>query len=379
MMNPRRLLFFIISIGFLVRVAVCFLFHLPHRHTDTFMYYDQAAALIKGGYINYAPNGFPGLIALVEKVFNTSNPDYILLGMNILMGTCSIIFVYVITEQLFKNHYISIVAAILMALYPNQVSHTRWILTEVPCTFFILGAYYTWLNKQRLWSGIFLGISVLFRPTLLPVGLCLLLYQIFRSRRIPFSFITGITIPLLGIALFSYVKIGKFSITGNETVNVVYAVSSYTARTNGEIDWDAPKRHPEIQTSAQARKLYFQHAVQDPVLFVKQRLASFWELWGFFPSSMNGTRGVGARLFIGLFNLFLISGSVFCIIKTFFDHRVLFLLFPVLSLTFIHVMLVSLARYTVPMEPYLIILTSWTIYHFGRLKMVRFQVNSETM
>lgn len=360
-MFQRKILIVILLTGFLLRFIFCFWLHLPHLHTDTFMYFSQATAFEHGEYINYAPNGYPFIIALIREAFNFLDQNMVLLWMNIIFGTASIWLVHQIAFQVFAKKNIALLAAALMAIYPNQLNYTRWILTEIPCVFFILVSYYAYLSKRHFWGGVLLGMASLIRTTLIPVGLLIVVYELIIHKKIAFRLILGMAIPLLLLATYSYTKTNSFSITGNETVNIIYAVSSYTPASQGEIDWNAPKKHPDIKTSGEAWKFYFDHAKQNPGEFFHQRLSSLWELWGFYPSSLGGTRSIVSRLVIGLCNFLLTFGSGWCIWKNRNNSKVFLILFPFISLTAIHTLLVSLARYTVPMEPFLLILTSWTI------------------
>lgn len=363
--SSRIQLILILTLGLILRLIFCFGLSLPHQHTDSYMYLDQANALIAGKYINYAPNGYPFLLAACIKLLGYNLLIVTSLCINVILGTWTIWLVYHIAFQTFRNTFIAIIAATLMALYPNQLNYTRWILTEIPCTFLLVLSIYLYFKNQKFFSGLSLGVSVLFRTPLLPIGLLLLGIELVVNRKIAYSLIGGLVLPLLFIGSYCYLKTGKFSITGNETVNVIYAVSSYTDSTNGEIDWGAAERHPEIKTSSRAWKLYFDHAKHHPLKFIKQRLSSFWELWGFYPSSLGGSRGIGSRIIIGISNLFLIICAGWAFWKNRAYSKVYVIIAPFLSLTAIYVLLVSLARYTVPMEPFLIILTSWTVGHLG--------------
>lgn len=344
--------------GLLLRVLMSFFLGLPHEHTDTFMYLDQAKAILNGTYVNYAPNGYPFIIAFFQKFLFFIPLDFSLSVFNILLGTATILYVYGIGKIVFNNTSIALIAAAIITVYPNQLNYSRWLLTEIPCTFFALASFYYYLKNKPFWSGILLGITSLIRTTFLPVSALLILYHFGKHKKIQFKFIGGLLIPLLLLATYCYQKTGKFSISGNAAVNLVYSVYSF----GGNIAWEAPKEHPEIQTEKQAKTLYLHEMTANPGYFIKQRLASLWELWGFFPSGMNGTRGIGSRLLIGFCNLFLLLFSFTAIIKNYKNDKMIILLFPVIVLSTIHALTVALARYTVPMEPFLIIPTAWSIW-----------------
>jgi len=325
------------------------------------MYFYQSNALLRGEYINYAPNGYPIVIATLSHFIKASLLDDTLLWINIIVGTLTIGLLYKIGSLIFKKPKIALIASLLLALYPNQLNYTRWILTEIPCTFFLVAGYYLYIKNNNFLSGIVVGIASLFRTPVIIVGILISGYNFFIHRKVSLKLLGGLSIPLICIGSYCFLCTGKFAITGNETVNVVYAIASYTKATNGEIDWNAPKRHPEIKNSSQAWKAYLTHACKYPLEFVKTRLNSFWELWGFYPSSLGGTRTVASRLLIGVCNLFLFVGCLWCLWKNYKKKWIYLFLIPICSLSSIYILLVSMARYTVPMEPFMIILTSWSI------------------
>lgn len=101
---------------------------------------------------------------------------------------------------------------------------------------------------------------------------------------------------------------------------------------------------------------YINYMISSPAQFLTDRIKSFWNLWGFLPSVADGFRSYFIyRILLGLRFPLLILG-VYGYLKS-NDKRIPFLLIlPAISITLIHTMFFSNTRFTIPAEPFLIIL-----------------------
>ena len=157
---------------------------------------------------------------------------------------------------------------------------------------------------------------------------------------------------------YSYLKTGTFSIAGNNQVNILIAVKS----SGSFVDFNAQNEYPEINTTGKAVHMYVQHFTENPGYFLKQKMANYWELWGFYASPGDGGRGVGSRLLLGIGNFFLIvfGLSGWWMNRKSFD--VLILIIPFFVVTLLHVLLFALPRYTYPVEAFMIVPAAWSLY-----------------
>ena len=368
----RRYLLIILAIGLLLRIYICFFSGLPNMHKDSFEYYKQADTLLAGGYTDYFPNGYPLLIAIIKALFPT-HTNSILLWIHIGMSAATIGFVYDIGRRLSGMASLGLLAAALLAIFPSQINYVRWLTTETPTAFFLLGGFFFYYRRQFAWAGTFLGIATLVRSNVSPVFLLLFLAHFIHYRkspllqRIPFILIITTLLPLLLIGTYCYMKTGKFSTAGNNQINILYSVTA----SGSYIDFDLNNKLPEVNTTGKALHLYVDHMKQAPMEFIRQKFANLWELWGLYASSANGGRGVGSRLLLGLGNLFLLGLGL----PGWWRHRKDFsaslLILPFLIVTLLHTMLFAMPRYTYPVEPFLIILCAWTIHDLTKRKPLR--------
>ena len=138
--NPRaarRYLALILVIGALARIGIVFFSSLSHMHKDSYSYFAQADTLLKGGYTDYFPNGYPLMIALVKAVFPFA-VEPVLLWIQIAMSVGTIFFVYDIGCRLSGRIGYGLLAAAILAVFPSQINYVRWLTTETPTAFFLL-------------------------------------------------------------------------------------------------------------------------------------------------------------------------------------------------------------------------------------------------
>lgn len=359
--NSYRFLWFILLVAFIARVFICFGVSLSHTIVDSDEYFLQADKLLQGSYINYFPNGYPYIIA-VAKLISSSYTAELLLCLNILLGTCSVYFVYSIAKQVFTDHALALLAALFMAVFPTQINYTRWLLTEVPSTFLLLGFYTFYLQKRFFIAGLAGGLAVIIRTELLAIFLLVFIAELLMKKSLRLMLIAGLLFPMLAAGYYAFLKTGSFSLSGHGKANIMYSITS----SGGYVDWYFQEKHPEVKTSGQAMKLYIEYMKNDPVTYIKNRVANLWELWGFFPSSSDGGRSFISRILIGSINLFLLLFGCCGFFKNYRRFDVLILIFPFLVVTGVHTLLLALPRYTFTAEPFLLILASFCCWSFLR-------------
>jgi hypothetical protein len=356
----KKLLSFIIVLGFILRIYVAFFTKLPHMHRDSIDYFAQAETLLKGGYTNFFPNGYPFLIAF-SKIIVGNSEQILLLWLNVLLSTTTIYLIYDISRRLFPEISIAFLAAFILAVFPTQINYVRWLTTEVPTAFLLLAAYFCYYRGRNFAGGFLLGLATITRTEELPIIILLFVLGIFVLRKWNWRLMFGALIPILLVGTYCSIKTGKFSLAGHGRVNLMLSVTA----AGGYIDWTYNDEHPEITTNSQAMKLYVNHMKSDPVEFLKQKIENLWELWGFFPSSSGGNRSVFSRLAIGMGNVFLVVFGLYGWWQNKRNFYVFVFLLPFLLLTIIHTFLLAIPRYTYPIEPFMILLASWTLNRWG--------------
>jgi len=354
---PKKIFLGIIFFGLVCRICISFFTALPNVHTDSVDYFRQADALLKGGYINFFPNGYPFIVALIKTCFGSSFIT-VLLWLNILMSVLIIYFTYNIAKKISGRETIALMAAFIVAFFPSQINYVRWLMTEVPTTFFLVGAYYFYYNKRKWWAGIFLGIATLVRTEILPILFLLLLMDTINQKKVSFSLLTGSLLPLLVLGSYCYLKTGEFSLAGHGRFNIMASITA----SGSHVDWHYSDKHPEYNTNAKAVNLYITTFKNAPLQFIKNRLANLWELWGFYASSSTSGRGVATRIAIGLGNFFLIAFGLPAWWRNRKNYAIMILIIPFIIITIVHIVYFAMQRYTYPVEPFMIILSAFSLY-----------------
>ncbi|MEY3149216.1 MAG: hypothetical protein RL029_490 [Actinomycetota bacterium] len=77
-----------------------------------------------------------------------------------LIGTISILLVYLIAKQLFRSEFVSLVAAALMALDGLHLVMSRTALLDIFLSFFILLAFYLLIKEKLWWAGVVFGLAL---------------------------------------------------------------------------------------------------------------------------------------------------------------------------------------------------------------------------
>ena len=192
-----RWLAVILALATAVRLAwVIYAAREPQELHDPFFYVFYAAQIANGdGYrlldgqpTAYYPIGYPatlaGVYALLKHTLLPEEYVKAYAALNLVLGVATVGLVYAVGRRLF-DATVGLVAAFLLAVFPNIVFHTATPLTETLFNFVVMLALLVLIGpdwrERRLspWRvvvfGLLLGYSVLIRPVSLPfLGLLLI-------------------------------------------------------------------------------------------------------------------------------------------------------------------------------------------------------------
>ena len=347
---------FLLILAFFIRIIGATYSGIPHYTIDSYNYIWQAEILKKGGYSNYFPNGYPLLILIISMF---SPLEIGLLWLNIMLSLCTILLIYFIAEKLTGNFYISLISAAVLTFYPTQVNYVHYILTEVPVTFFLVLAVYLFQKEKLIYSGLALGFAIIIRTTLIFVPFLFSLYLYFNHEKVKsiIWFLSFLIIPLL-LMFYGYIVSGYFTLGRNFTHNIYVTINEH---------------YNASFSKAQGITAYLNYMISSPLQFLTGRIHSFWNLWGFLPSVADGFRGYFIyRILVGLrFPLLILA--IYGYFKSESKRIPLLLILPAISITLIHTMFFSNTRFTIPAEPFLIILASIGVGKFISEKLSFYQ------
>lgn len=347
-------------------VRIVFLITHPAKwwNNDSHYYFEQAEKLLAGTWVNFFPNGYPALIALLSLVLG-GNRDWVvasLLALNVALACGSVWLVFLIARRIVGGLSSAFVAALLCALWPNQVNYSAQLMTEVSSTFLLLLGAYLLLCGKAISGGAVLGAMIFVRSSLAPLAVLLPLLWFWggNNRRLILS--VGVAIVLGLILPFGASRI-FFEVTGKGHTGINFLIAAQTE--GGALRVPPGVELGTVSTSEGVRE-YLSVLREEPLRFLRQRALAFWELWGPWPSRevwvspVTGnvySRSVLESALIGLrFPLFL--AGVFAMV--FYRGRwdVWFCATPVIYITLLHVVFYGLPRYTFPAEPFLFLLAA---------------------
>lgn len=98
------------------------------------------------------------LIALGIKLFGDNEFGWRFMGA--LLGTLMIVLIALVTNRLFRNSYLTIVASSLMAMDGLALVHSRTALLDIYLAFFILLTTYLFLMRWHWLAGISIGLAL---------------------------------------------------------------------------------------------------------------------------------------------------------------------------------------------------------------------------
>jgi 4-amino-4-deoxy-L-arabinose transferase-like glycosyltransferase len=347
-------LLILLIFSFYVRIIAATYTGMPHYTIDSQNYIMQASVLKSGGYMGYFPNGYPLVIFLVSLFFPM---EWGLLLLNVILSVFTVLLVYLIAEKLTGKFSIAILSAFIVTCYPNQFNYVHFILTEVPSTFFAVLSVYLFVKNKMGYAGIAMGLAFIMRTTLILAPVLLFIVMVKRGQKKSglIYFLSFLAVPVL-LMLYGYILTGIFTLGRNFTHNIYLTVN---------------QPYSEWYTKVQGVKAYFNYIVLTPGQFLLERIQSLWNLWGFNPSESPGFKGYQLfRVILGLRFPILLAG-IYGFIKSDKSNNYYSLLMPVVSITLIHMMFFSNPRFTVPAEPFLIILGStgiWKLFRHDKLK-----------
>lgn len=111
------------------------------------------------------PNDILAPVQLAAGVVRTQMPTTVLVGRLVTtsFGIGSVVLVFLIGRRLTNNDWVGILAALMMAVSPTNVWHSRWTTPDMFAVFFVLATILAsiWVYQEgRTWQYILAGICV---------------------------------------------------------------------------------------------------------------------------------------------------------------------------------------------------------------------------
>jgi hypothetical protein len=353
-----------IGLGAVTRVMFAF-FYISWHTSDADQYFAQAEAILQGRWLNYLPNGYPLMIAGVQRLVGPAAIEPSLLVLNIVMSSAIVWHVAVLARRIAPSPAHVAVAVLAIALWPNQLVQLRNFGSDIPAAYFLTLAI-VWLSAdRRIPAGLAIGAAIACRPSIALVAAALggALWVITRRHSLQarpaspgpaFAFGAAALAPLLIVAALGVSRGAGPGLDGH--------LGDVLANADASFGGALVVQGVENVSTRAGLAIYGDRFRREPVYFIRQRAAALWEMWGSWPDD-NGS-GLLRQIAVALrFPL-----GVFALVGWHVARRepvASYLGLSVVMLTLVQVMLYALVRFAVPIEPLAIALAAGVRFREG--------------
>ncbi len=365
-------------------------------------YHDEWAQQIAGGAFEQVPfyraPGYPYFLGLIYIIFGKDYFTPRLIG--IIIGALSCALIYLIGKELF-SHKIGILAGLFASLYGMLIYFDSMLLTVYLEIFFcLLGIFWilrwskTQENRHILTAGIFWGLASIVRPNFLIFVPVFALYVLFHfKKQILIKRLKTIGFFVCGLLPFIIVVMSINMIAGKDTVILAWngGVNFYFGNNQAANGWSATS--PEIdatwwggyreaiviaekaaghslrpsQVSDYWFKRGFSYILSKPFDWIKLMVKKVYLFCSSFEISNNQSivsfREYSLLMRLPLLNYGLVFAlAVLGIVLSAAKERTLIINLFILSYAFSIVIFFVTARYRMPIVPFLLIFSSYTIF-----------------
>ncbi|WP_052339372.1 ArnT family glycosyltransferase [Gorillibacterium massiliense] len=383
----------ILVIALWIRLDFVLHYVFPAVNFDQLNYTNMTVQLLDKGIYGYMSDiansrvtpGFPIFMAIIFKVFGYGDIDRILQIVRIIQCFVAIIgiwYIYRIGARLFSR-MTGLLAAVFASLYAPFVFITGLILTETLFLAFFLAAIYYQVriiqeNKLRdhIIAGVLIGVSVLIRPNSALAAVIPYVFLWAQHRKL---FLRQI---LFAIGAFVVVMLPwwvRNAITFHAFIPIAQNASgnAFLAGTNPygmyPVDWNKVKETSQSQEGWRRIK----EGVQDaPLIWLKWfTMGKFSTMFietfygGFYSAYIDPVYG---RFLHRFHKILIYAGFFFALTGGAVKRKVLFLSAHLFVLLAVQLMFIPESRYTIPMFPFLMLLTAWGLLFAASLIFGRF-------
>lgn len=349
--SPRSLLAAILLLALALRGAVAFLAGFEWFTPDSRGYFEQADSILAGAPVAHFPNGFPLLVALAKLALPPAAVPAGLMALQVLLSTAVVALAFSMARALTRCAAAGLAAALLLAVYPNQLVYLHYLLSDVSACFLVTLGTHALVRQRFAAAGVLLASTALFRSTLAPVAplACLLVGLCGDAPRARAALRLAAGASLVALLFLAGVAGGVVRPSANLGSNLLLAVSD----TSSGFGWSKQGFGPAERAAPLATYLRF--ALEHPGAFWLQRASSLYELWGPYP--LDAPRAVWENLLIGL-RFPLLLAALFSLAARRRQWQAWAVALPPAVLTAVHTAFFSTPRFAFAVMPLVVVLAA---------------------
>jgi len=383
-LSENNFLLIIFLFSLIVRAAYAVHLSPQQLSQDSYGWMATASDLLAGHGFGDAwkPPAFPVYLSIVMFFFGKS--ILVLRLFNCLLGSLTCVLAYFIGKKIFPEG-VGGIAAVLVSFYPYFIAYAGDLLSETFFTFMIaLSALLILACSEKpvfintAMAGIVMGLTSLTKSTILPFFLFSCLWIWWQTKSFMKGFIVG---------LFMVLAIMPWTIRNYANYHAFIPIttmwqSAYLSCNDGAMYYetagerDAPQiiedslpitpgdyteilKLPRMEQERVFKQKSLAWLRSNPASFKKMVWLRLFHFWRLYPMMAYKWQKIVALFTSGLYIILCWIGAALSL--KYFKKTILFLgLFAIFTL--VHLFFFVSVRYRVPIDPYIIIFASFTIY-----------------
>jgi 4-amino-4-deoxy-L-arabinose transferase-like glycosyltransferase len=374
--DVRFVLFFILTIGFAVRIVAALV--VPDQSGtlgDVIAYREAGKSLWATGQL-----GSPFHMPLYPALVAVTGPGWTQLLIDIGLSTAMIWLVYDLANLIFANRRTALLASALTAVYPYFIFFSVVGLTETLFMTLIVAAYVCWYRNMHAAAAMFSVLAILTRPIFDPLAPILVLYFALAIQRLSIGaaikkLIVYAAMYCLLMApwwLHNYNAYGNFVRLNLGSGLALYSANNPLNQTGGidtKLDVSTAafgQISDPIARDKALRDAAVAYIKDNPERFLIKALLKFERFWYPWPHTEKYNSFIYIIISLCSFVPVLVMALVFLILwgRPYVRRIAPLVLFGV-YLTTIHMIFPGSLRYRLPLEPFLIVLAAAGTIHLA--------------
>lgn len=373
--NINNIIFF----SLFIRIIILLFFELPN-FGDTQTHKQIGEEIFSGKIVSSAIH-MPGYGVYMYLTNLLINSNYGVIFADIILSSTTVYIIYLISKKIFNDENVGKISALIYALYPFSIFYSLSSLNETLYVFLLFLSILNFYNDKYLYGIISIIISIYVKSISIFIGpVILIAFLIFYNHNSLRNICRFLALYLFILIIFmspwwihNFKKYNDFVPTNLAYGYHLYSGNNEINKTGGGIggkDVDHQLildsfQHDYFKADKVFKAKAYNFIKNNPKEFVDITFKKFVKFWKFYPSA-NEYSGLKYKIISTISYGFVFILTLFFI--TFYSRKFLKKIFPLIVtiffFTFVYSLTIVSLRYRFPIEPILIILSSYSLKKF---------------